>query len=152
MIIEGARSDATQPLTALVQNGSPAGRLHALWTLEGLGKLADEVIQGRFKDLNEYVRGAAVDLAAVRIAKREMPWTDFDMLRDDRSELVRFRYALAIGSIGGESCAKRLAQLLTKYPNDRWLPMAVQSSASDAPLAVLRELRETGQPFAKNLA
>ncbi|MEO7649619.1 MAG: PVC-type heme-binding CxxCH protein, partial [Bryobacteraceae bacterium] len=45
------------------QNASPVGRLHALWTLEGLGKLDPALIEQALRDTSPGVRENAVRLA-----------------------------------------------------------------------------------------
>lgn len=59
------RKDATvaPALAALVKTGSSLGKIHAIWTLEGMGALTPDITGAALKDTDAKVRATAVRLA-----------------------------------------------------------------------------------------
>ncbi len=69
LLIRRADADVVPELRALARGGThPIGRIHAIWTLEGLRKLDEETIQKALKDDHKQVRKA---IARARV-NREM--------------------------------------------------------------------------------
>jgi glucose/arabinose dehydrogenase len=68
LLVESPAADAAPPVVEILQSSSadPLARLHALWTLDGLGALTPELQRAAFRD-----SGARLRAAAVRIAGRE---------------------------------------------------------------------------------
>lgn len=87
---------------------SPLGRVHALWTLDGLGGLTTEVVAARFLDSDARVRAAAVRLADRSLVPKLLA------LVDDPSAQVRLQLALQLGSHPGTEAA--LSTLLAADP------------------------------------
>lgn len=64
LLVERKDSSVVPPLSQLAKKGgTPLGRIHALWTLEGMGALSPEVISACLKDHDDKVRATAVRLA-----------------------------------------------------------------------------------------
>lgn len=64
LLVERNDASAAPSLHAVAQKGkSPLARMHALWTLEGMGALSPEVISAALKDKDANVRSTAVRLA-----------------------------------------------------------------------------------------
>ncbi|MEQ1862984.1 MAG: DUF6807 family protein, partial [Chthoniobacteraceae bacterium] len=60
VLVERADKSVVPAVTKLASEGVPLARLHALWTLEGLGALTPEIITARLQDKDAKVRAAAV--------------------------------------------------------------------------------------------
>ena len=62
---------AVPALKSLAESGgSPLGRLHAMWTLEGLGVFDTDLIFKKTQDLDARVRAAVVRLCEPELLKR----------------------------------------------------------------------------------
>ena len=62
-IVETGRVDLVPKLVELAANGNPKAKVHAMWTLSGLGKLSSEVIERGLKDDDWFVNLTALRLA-----------------------------------------------------------------------------------------
>jgi putative membrane-bound dehydrogenase-like protein len=118
---------AAAPLLVDLANtaASPLARLHALRTLEGLGALPAEVLDGALRAPHPGVREHAVMMSG-----------DVDAvaaLAADADPRVRFRVALTTTNAGA------LAFILEKDAADKWVRLAALSGLKD-PAAALRKL------------
>ena len=69
LLVDRQSADAVQPLIQLFENSDSAtARVHALWTLEGLGKLGDGLVEKALDDPESGVRENAVRLAESRLS------------------------------------------------------------------------------------
>lgn len=87
LIFERQDQGAAPVLREQAKHADARARLHALWSLAGLGAATDDDLRNAMRDADEHVREAAVQLAEGRL-----PVAD---LADDASARVRFRVALA---------------------------------------------------------
>jgi hypothetical protein len=68
IILRGDRS-VVPALDQLARTGdNPLARLHALWTLDGLGALKRSVLAETFRDADPHVRAAAVRISEPLVA------------------------------------------------------------------------------------
>lgn len=63
LLVEKKDAAVAPALADLVKKGSPLAKIHALWTLEGLGAVTPDVVSAALKDSNPKVRAAAVRVA-----------------------------------------------------------------------------------------
>lgn len=96
------RSDATALVEkSLTAAKSPLGRLHSLWTLEGLNKVTDETVLAALADTDPAVRVSGVALSK-RIFKA-IPDPDLlnelVRLKDDANPDVRQQLVLTLGTL-----------------------------------------------------
>jgi putative membrane-bound dehydrogenase-like protein len=113
-------------------SGSPVGRLHALWTLDGLGQLDLALIEKALGDREAGVRESAVQLAEAR----SMPAEKLLRREQDPDPRVRFQVLLTLGA--AKSAAAREAQnrLVRRDLEDRWVSVAALSASSERALAL----------------
>ncbi len=111
---------------------SPLGRIHAAWTLDGLGALSDPIVEALLQDHDADVREAAAKLAAGRAGLLET----LVGLADDDEPPVRFQAAIALGDFDAPEAVAALARIAAADVEDHWTR-----------LAVLSGLRETASPF-----
>lgn len=138
---------ATVPLLEklALASDSPLGRLHALWTLEGLSALKPEHIAAALKDQHPEIRRHAI-----RMAEAFLPEMSSAVLArvDDPDPKVRFQLLLTLGRIPGNE--KPLARLAAEHVNDPWFRAAALLSLPDRPLQILtRLLNSHGEFFDK---
>ncbi|MEO7651739.1 MAG: c-type cytochrome, partial [Bryobacteraceae bacterium] len=107
------------------QNASPVGRLHALWTLEGLGKLEPILIEQALRDTSPGVRENAVRLAeAFSLSGAVIP------LASDADAKVRFQALVTLGGLLQPAARTARDQVLFRDIEDRWAQAAALSASS----------------------
>jgi len=106
-------------LQRLATGPDALGRLHALWTLNGLEALSKQLLQQALKDPVPDLRANAI-----QIAHERFPFSGFlqnaviERFTDDNA-FVRFSALLAVGAFRDPPVLSPLLPLLTTYWNDR---------------------------------
>jgi putative membrane-bound dehydrogenase-like protein len=111
----------------LAHHGDAVARLHALWTIDGLGDLREADILAAEHDTNEHVRRAAVLLSEPRLKDSAGLRASLIQLADDSSKTVRYQAALSLGETTDPGTA--LETLAAHDLDDSWMRTAVLSSA-----------------------
>ena len=107
----------------------PEYRIHALWTLEGLGQLGSDVVMQALGDENAAVREHAVRLSEQ--ADSPSVVTRLLDLVEDPDPRVQFQLACTLGLLPESESFRPLTQILTRHLEDRWFQIAVLTSASE---------------------
>jgi putative membrane-bound dehydrogenase-like protein len=128
---------------------TPVDRVHALWTLHGLGLLADTDIERGLEDDAPGVREQALRLAEERLAKSNDLLRLAVKLADDPSPRVRFQLAFSLGASPAPEATTALARVARHDFADPWMQTAVLSSASRSAPAMLENLARDAE-FIKN--
>ena len=136
------QSAAASPLlrSTASRSSSAHGRLHALWSLEGLGQLDRDTLLRALSDPHPAVRQNAVRLAESRLAGSAELAGRVARLATDEDQIVRFQVALAIPALDLGDGAAILAQILRRDPGDEWIRAAVLSGAREGSGALLEHL------------
>ena len=93
LLVEKKDLAVAPALAALAKSGpSPVAKIHALWTLEGLGNLTPEVLTAALKDRDSKVRATAVRLADRTLAP------EIAKLLEDRSMDVQVALGFYLGT------------------------------------------------------
>jgi mono/diheme cytochrome c family protein/glucose/arabinose dehydrogenase len=110
LLVESPVAEAAPPVVELFQSAKadPQARLHALWTLDGLGALTPELQRTAFHDNDARVRAAAV-----RMAGREFA-PDLIALAGERDALVRAHLAIKLSALALPEADAALAKLLAE--------------------------------------
>jgi putative membrane-bound dehydrogenase-like protein len=125
------------------QSRSPLGRLHALYTLDGLAALAERVLIGRLSDPDPRIRAHAVRLSENRLKGSPGLLAAVARLADDPDRLVRFQLALSLGDAEPAAGVEPLARLAHGAAADELLRSAILTSAgANADLLVLALLTD----------
>lgn len=124
------RADGIVPdLIALAESGvSAPGRLHALWTLEGMGELQEGLIEAALEDEEAGIRENAVQLAERRMTESPALQDRIIRMRNDPDPRVRFQVLLTLGFVDSPSAASAREELLFESVDDRWVQIAALSS------------------------
>lgn len=120
--------DALNELAAT--SDSPLGRMHALYTLQGMSSLSEETLLARLSDSHPQVRRHAVALCEL-LADKQGVAESLSKLSDDDSIEVRYQLAFTAGSIKSDQRMPILAELIRRDVGDRWMRAAVQSSLAE---------------------
>ena len=116
------------------------GRLHALWTLEGLGELKPQQIEQALKDSIAGIRENAIKLAELHLTDEPGLVKALLPLQNDKDDKVRFQLLLTLGFIHTpESSAARNKLLFTDI-NDKWVQIAALSASSSQTSSLLKEV------------
>ena len=106
----------------------PLGRLHALWTLEGLHALEVGAIRRALNDPHPGVREQGLILAENHVSDAAEIRSGILALTSDPSPRVRFQTALTIGSLPDANSNAALLKILLRDYEFRWTRVAVLSS------------------------
>lgn len=129
LLIERKAVDQLATLRDVVTAGKARlGRLHAIWTLEGLGALDWRTVRSALSDQDAVVRATATRLA-VRFARNGAAPGVLDELAtvhvDDRP-MVRLQLLLALGAFRGETRAENMmAEIVTHHDDELFRAAAV---------------------------
>ena len=129
LLVDRADKSIVSSLTQLVKNSkSPVGRLHALWTLEGIGELDASLIQLSLKDKLPGIRINAIKLAELHLPKSPELSKNLLLLQNDIDSKVRFQLLLTLGYLNSDEAASVRNKLLFKDINDKWVQIAALSA------------------------
>jgi putative membrane-bound dehydrogenase-like protein len=129
------------------ESQSPVGRIHALWTLQGLSGLNEQIVLRGLKDQHPRVREHAVRLAEEFLPKSK-PLADALLVMTDDADLrVRFQLAFTLGQLGDIRALNALARLAMGHSQDQWFRLAILSSVSDDTSQFFHLLRAQNPAF-----
>jgi putative membrane-bound dehydrogenase-like protein len=143
LLLERQDSNAIPALEKLARESeSPLGRLHALWTLDGLSALTAEHVAAALKDQHAEIRRHAI-----RLAEKFLPAMTDAVLAcaDDPDPKVQFQLLLTLGQIPGSERA--LARLAAEHRDDLWFRAAALLSVRDRPMQVLTRMLTSHADF-----
>ncbi len=131
LLVERRDPEAVARLEDLIRNGpSPAGRSHALWTLEGLGKLSIQPILDSLDDASPAVREQAIRLAEKYLSDARVVKKLFQKTADPDGRVL-FQLACTLGGLPSRQSFAALQQIVARRLDDPWLQIAALTSASD---------------------
>lgn len=142
LLVDRADPAAIKPLQALaVRSVHPLTRLHALWTLEGLGALEPAQVRAAVLDADPRVAEAGVRLAEVNWAKGDetLMTEAIALLKSPRASLRR-QVALSLGSSPSPRAVATLHALARSEDTAAYLPEAILSGLPGREWALLQDL------------
>jgi putative membrane-bound dehydrogenase-like protein len=133
LLIDRGSAAAVGPLVRRFrESASSLARLHALWTLEGLGRLDTELIEQALGDREAGVRENAIRLAEHRLETSPALRDALFRLEGDSDPRVRFQLLSTLGSVDGPEAQAVRERLLLHDLEDEWVQTAALSSPSPA--------------------
>jgi mono/diheme cytochrome c family protein len=141
LVERGDRSVA--PALAALTTGArdPRARLHALWTLDGLGALDAATVLRALADTAPEVRAAAVRVAEPWLGKDGDPvQAAVRRVSGDRAARVRWQLALSIAAFPEASRVEQAVQLLAHHGRDPFVVDGVVSSLAGVEEQALAQL------------
>src|SRR6185369_15644673 len=140
------RQDAAAiPLLArLFESSSFAlARMHALYVLDGLGALKEDLVLRALDDMDATVRQHAVKLSE-QFLRADRPSTQIaarlPQLAADPSVTVRYQLAFTLGQMEGQGKIKGLAVIVQRDLESSWTRAAILSSLAKGAGALFAEL------------
>jgi glucose/arabinose dehydrogenase len=127
-VVEALKQMASGEQGPLLKKPSALGRLHALWTLEGLEAISKDVLFKAFQDEDAQVRRAAVWIGECYLKQNDAEMlTEMATLKDDESIDVRIQLVLSLYANKSTQSQAILNEILTKQPDHEMLS-SVQNS------------------------
>ncbi len=110
---------------------NPEGKIHCLWTLEGLNALSDTLLVASLQDADPLVKKQAVLLAEKRMDKKPV-FEGVINAASDPDAAVQFQAALTLSSVANSNAPvfHALSKVISAHINDKWFQDAVLLSAS----------------------
>lgn len=137
---------AVEPLKKLVSNSTVAtARLHALWTLEGLERLDDNLIITALQDVEAGVRKNAIKIAEKRLQEDPSLVESLLEMKDDPDPQVRHQLLLSLGDLSSVRIHEVREEIVFEDLEDSWMQTAFLSAEDIEVSALLnRFLKQFG--------
>ncbi|HLU99831.1 MAG TPA: PVC-type heme-binding CxxCH protein [Acidobacteriota bacterium] len=130
LLIDRGSESAVEPLIRLFQQSrSPVARVHALWTLDGLGLLEESLIETALQDESPGVRENAIRLAEPRLSSSALRSALLSM-NSESDPKVRFQLLCTLGSIDSKEAEILRNELLWQDLESDWVQIAALTAAS----------------------
>ncbi|MBE9464746.1 c-type cytochrome [Dyadobacter subterraneus] len=110
-----------------VKSTSSLGRLHALWTLEGLGSLDSAIILGALKDKDAEIRKTAIRLTEPYLKKDDQMIEHLASLKSDASYDVKMQLILSLSYSKSPKAKSLIDEMLTASNGNEVLARAQKS-------------------------
>ncbi len=138
LLVDRNSDKATASLIRMTQNRKASmGRLHALWTLEGMNKLTSDVIIQALKDPLPGIRENAIKLAELHLAADANLVSSLLAMKNDSNAKVRYQLLCTLGFINTPEVDRVRQELLFKDINDKWVQIAALSATSSQSVTLL---------------
>ena len=111
---------------------TPQARLHALYTLDGLGKLSPEQIEAALADPHFAVRMHTLQVSEKILDAQPTITKKLAAMIDDPHSRVRLQLAFSLGRSRDPQAIKALALLAARHGNDLWMHTGILTSATDS--------------------
>lgn len=119
LLVEREATDTAPRLHRMATSSdNPLGRLHALWTLEGIGRLDRAAVIAALKDTNAMVRATAIRLSDPFLKSRHRApvLSALSSVAHDDRPMVRLQLLLSLGEARGDAAERMMADILSKHP------------------------------------
>ncbi len=138
---------AVPALINMAQNTTaPLGRLHALWTLEGMHRLTTTLIKQALQDEEPGIRKNAIKLAELHLDDAPDLTNTLLTLQGDTDPKVRYQLLCTLGFIDTPEVNQARQQLLFKDISDPWVQIAALSAPSSQNAGLLEAVLAQFKP------
>ncbi|MEK6249278.1 MAG: HEAT repeat domain-containing protein, partial [Planctomycetales bacterium] len=150
LLIQRNDPQATEPLRQCAANHNNAlARLHAIWTLHGLGTLDTETLSQWLQDENANIRRHSLRIARSQDSQHIRRLAI--KLIADPHPAVRFEAALALAHVTDPSKQAALIEMAANDYQNRWLSLALLHSAGDQTLELVGRMIQDHKQWSKDL-
>jgi putative membrane-bound dehydrogenase-like protein len=149
LLVDRKAVDMAPDLVRAVHDSpSSVARLHALWTLDGLGRLEIPEIAAGLADREAGVRESAIILAETRLKSSPELVQRLVTLARDPEARVRFQLLCTLGSWNTPEARAARDDLLFRDIEDKWFQIAALSSSSEEALRLYAMAVSSGRETA----
>ncbi len=128
-------------LRKMAENPNAAmGRLHSLWTLEGISKLTPDIILTALKDPLPGIRENVIKLAELHLRQDPRLAPALIAMRNDTAAKVRFQLLCTLGFVNTPEADDARQELLFRDISDKWVQIAALSAGSSQSLPLLNAM------------
>ena len=125
LLVEAKAVDQTDALRHLATNcEKPLGRLHALWTLEGVGRLDWATIDDAIGDDDAMVRATAIRLSERFIKDTHKVLPRISKVFSDQRPMVRLQLLCTLGAFRGDHVEAMMADIVSAHRNSTFFAVA----------------------------
>jgi putative membrane-bound dehydrogenase-like protein len=141
LLIDRGDKEVVPALVKMTNNpASSMGRLHALWTLEGLGELKPEQLEHALGDSVAGIRENAIKLAELHLSDAPHLANALLPLQEDTNPKVRFQLLCTLGFLNTPEASQVRHKLLFQDISDEWVQIAALSASSSQTSSLLKEV------------
>ncbi len=115
--------------TLAVAHQKPTARVHALWTLQGLGWLQEDILLQALQDETAGVRENAILLAELHLTDFPALASALPAMATDQDPKVRFQLLCTLGFLDTQEAGEARQKLLMQDLEDEWMQLAALSGA-----------------------
>ena len=134
LLVDRQDEAAVDPLVRLFQESPSAeARVHALWTLDGLGRLDPALIEQALNDDEAGVRENAILLTERYLTDAPNLAESLLGLENDPHPKVRFQLLNTLGEVDSDAARAAQQRLLFKDIDDEWTQIAALLTLPDTP-------------------
>ena len=147
LLVERADAGVVPALEALTRGDAALGRLHALWTLDGMGKTTWPVIEAALADVDARVRNSAVRIAEVFLAGEGRAAVVTRLIALSTTEpdsQVQTQIALTLGECQDSAADAAMAAMASRVPDHPYLADAILSGVKGRELELLEHCLASG--------
>ena len=141
LLVDRQAIDVASDLTKLsVSSDRPEGRLHALWTLEGIGRLTEDHLIPALRDEHPGVRENALILAEKLMDGDSELQSAIYALHNETHPRVRFQLLCTLGFLDTPRSKAIRQQLIASDLDNEWMQLASLSTVQNVDLSYLRTM------------
>ncbi|MDX1979150.1 MAG: c-type cytochrome [Bryobacteraceae bacterium] len=152
LLMDRKPSGAPALIAKLLAANDPVTRLHALWTLDGLGKLEQAHIDKALADPIPGIRENAIKLAEKKWGNEPALSAALTALAADPDSRVRFQLLATLGSIQTPQARAIRDRILFRDMDDRWVQVAALSAGSAEAVRLISTAKGNPQFFRQTAA
>jgi putative membrane-bound dehydrogenase-like protein len=142
LLVDRAEKNSIPLLAKTMHSGSALAKVHAMWTLDGIGGITKENILEALKDSNPRVRENAVQVAEKYLNKFPELVPALIALKDDQDRKVRFQVLLTLGYVSSHDAGEARNSILFGDIKDKWVQIAALSASSLNKTELLNRLQQ----------
>lgn len=146
LLVERQDRTAAPALKAMVRSAhTPQARVHALYTLDGIGLLDASDVAEVLDDPTFGVRMNGLMLAERWLDSNARLLAKVLTMTDDNHAKVRLQLAMSLGESSDAAAATALLKLAIHHGQEQWMPSAILSSARNIAGTLLVQLLKAGK-------
>ena len=146
LLVDRGNKEVVPALIEMTNNPtSSMGRLHALWTLEGMGELKAEQVETALKDSVAGIRENAIKLAELHLSDAPHLAAALLPLQEDSNPKVRFQLLCTLGFLNTPEVIQVRNKLLFRDMDDEWVQIAALSASSSQTSSLLKAVLENNR-------
>ena len=131
----------------VAQTSSPVGRIHGLWTLEGLSALEESLVLQALRDPHPRVREHALRLAEGFLPRSKALSDAVLQMPGDADPRVQLQTAFTLGQLGDARSLAALVDLAIRHAEESWFRLAIVSSSANQASSFFHALRASHPEF-----